>query len=65
MFWHFLNAIVRASLYRVYLCPSNWSVMALKKCRNLWEMAYLLCSHFSAREVGLINWKLSLKTFVN
>jgi len=27
MFRHFLNAIIRKSLYQLKLCPSNWSVM--------------------------------------
>jgi hypothetical protein len=32
-------------------------MMALKKCRNVYETVYLLCSYFSACKVGLINWR--------
>ena len=33
-------------------------IMALKNCQNMQETFYLLCSHFIARAVGLINWLL-------
>lgn len=27
MLWHFLSIIIRESLYRLKLCPSNWSIV--------------------------------------
>jgi len=41
-------------------------VSAFLECWNMQEIVYLLCSHFSARKVGLIIWKQSsikLETF--
>jgi len=63
------------SIYQTNLtCIEMWSqkihklqhVSALLECWSKLEIVYLLCSHFSAWKVGLINWKQSsfkLETF--
>jgi hypothetical protein len=97
MFRHLWSAIIRESLHRLKLGPSDRSVlwgtvtswrshspgytsgtnskdnsdryknslmMALQKCRNVKEIVRLLCSHFSACNVVLINWTLHYARFV-
>jgi hypothetical protein len=71
----YIPCMMQNSIHQTNLiCIEIWSqkihnlqhVSVLLECCNMQEIVYLLCSHFSAWKVGLINWKQSsfkLETF--